>query len=468
MRPLERFAAALVLVAPVAAAQAEPQPYPAAEAQTLELTRETIALRSVQGEDNRTPEVAQAYRRALLAAGWSDDDIEIVPVDDTAYLIATWPGSDPSLGPVVISAHMDVVEARPEDWQRDPFTPVIENGYIYGRGASDTKFEASLAVASLIELRRQGFQPRRSIVVAYSGDEETTMKTSKLIAERLRNAHIVLNVDGASGLADEATGAPLYWTWQGAEKTYLDFRLEVTNPGGHSSAPRPDNAIAQLAQAVGRIAAYRFQPEINDVTRAYFEQVSAIQSNAGLAAAMRAFAADPTDAAAIERLRGDVVMNAVIGTTCVPTMIDGGHAPNALPQRATAVVNCRVFPGHDNAEIQAELERVAATPEVTFTDITGDTSTASPPSPLRPEFIDAFAKGVRAAWGDVPIYPAQSSGASDSMWYRALGVPSYGASASFIKESDEFSHGLDERMPLSNIRPGITYYLTVLEELAAR
>jgi carboxypeptidase PM20D1 len=461
---LTRFAAALVALAP---APALSQTHPAAEAQTLDLAKETIALRSVQGDGNRTAEVAQAFRRALLAGGWAERDIEIVPVDDTAYFVATWPGSDPALGPVVISAHMDVVEARPEDWERDPFTPVVENGYLYGRGASDTKFEASLAVASLIELRRQGFRPRRSIVVAYSGDEETTMKTSKLIAERLRNAHIVLNVDGASGLADEETGAPLYWTWQGAEKTYIDFQLEVTNPGGHSSAPRPDNAIAQLAQALGRIAAHRFAPELNAITKAYFEQVSAIQPDPELAAAMRAFAADPTDARAIETLRGDTIMNAVIGTTCVPTMVQAGHAPNALPQRATAIVNCRVFPGHANAEIQAELERVAATPEVTFTDVTGDTSTASPPSPLRPEFVAAFEKGVRAAWGDVPIYPAQSSGASDSMWYRALGVPSYGASASFIKESDEFSHGLNERVPLNNIRPGITYYLTVLRELAS-
>jgi acetylornithine deacetylase/succinyl-diaminopimelate desuccinylase-like protein len=363
---------------------------------------------------------------------------------------------------------MDVVEAKPEDWERDPFTPVVENGYLYGRGASDTKFEASLAVSSLIELRRQGFRPRRSIVVAYSGDEETTMKTSKLIAERLRNAHIVLNVDGASGLLAEDTGKPLYWTWQGAEKTYIDFQLEVTNPGGHSSAPRPDNAIAQLSQALQRIAAYHFTPELNAITKAYFEQVSAIQPDPELAAAMRAFAADPTDAGAIAVLRGDLIMNGVIGTTCVPTMVSGGHAPNALPQRATAIVNCRVFPGHANSEIQAELERVAATPEVKFADVTGDTSTASPPSPLRPEFVAAFTRAVRAAWGDVPVYPAQSSGASDSMWYRALNVPSYGASASFIKESDEFSHGLNERMPLSNIRPGITYYTTLIKDLASK
>jgi acetylornithine deacetylase/succinyl-diaminopimelate desuccinylase-like protein len=461
---LTGFAAALALLTPAASFA---QTHAAAEAQTLDLAKETIALRSVRGPGNRAGDVAQVFRRALLAGGWADGDIEIVPVDDTAYLIATWPGSDPSLAPVVISAHMDVVEARPEDWERDPFTPVVENGYLFGRGASDTKFEASLAVASLIELRRQGFRPRRAIVVAYSGDEETTMKTSKLIAERLKNAAIVLNVDGASGLLSEETGKPLYWTWQGAEKTYIDFQLEVTNAGGHSSAPRPDNAIAQLSQALQRIAAYHFTPEINDVTRAYFEQVSAIQPDPLLAAAMRAFAADPTNAEAIGVLRDDLVMNGAIGTTCVPTMVSGGHAPNALPQRATAIVNCRVFPGHANTEIQAELERVAATPEVKFTDVTGDTSIASPPSPLRPEFVAAFEKAVKAAWGDVPVYPAQSSGASDSMWYRALGVPSYGASASFIKESDEFSHGLNERVPLSNIRPGIAYYLTVLRDLAS-
>src|SRR5688572_164176 len=177
------------------AAPAQAQPYPEAEAQALALAQETIALRSVEGPGNKTIDVARVYERALREAGWAASDIEIVPVDDTAYLIATWPGSDPSLGPIVLSAHMDVVEARREDWERDPFTPVVENGFLYGRGASDTKFEASLAVASLIELRRQGFRPKRGIVIAYSGDEETTMKTSKIVADRLDNAHIVLNID---------------------------------------------------------------------------------------------------------------------------------------------------------------------------------------------------------------------------------------------------------------------------------
>ena len=462
-----RAALALVLVLHASGA-ARAQPYPQAEAQALALAQESIALRSVQGPDNRTIDVARVYARALREGGWAQSDIEIVPVDDTAYLIATWPGSDPSLGPIVLSAHMDVVEARPEDWERDPFTPVVENGYLYGRGSSDTKFETSLGVASLIELRRQGFRPKRGIVVAYSGDEETTMKTSKLIAERFKHAQLVMNIDASSGTLSEETGRPLYWSWQGAEKTYMDFQLEVTNPGGHSSMPRPDNAIAQLARALERVSAYRFAPEINDITRSYFAKAAEIHPDAKIAAAMRAFAADHTDAEAIEVLRADPAMIGRIGTTCVPTMVSGGHAINALPQRATALVNCRVFPGHSRAEIQAELERAAATPEVRFSDMTGDTATESEASPLRPEFISVFEKGIKAAWGEVPIYPTQSSGASDSMWYRARGVPSYGASSSFIKESDEFAHGLNERIPLLNLRPGVTYYLTVLTDLASR
>ncbi len=462
-----RAAVALVLVlTPLAAARAQPDSQ--AEAQALALAQETIALRSVQGPDNRTIDVARVYARALREAGWAEGDIEIVPVDDTAYLIATWPGSDASLAPIVLSAHMDVVEARREDWERDPFTPVVENGFLYGRGASDTKFEASLAVASLIELKRRGFRPKRDIVIAYSGDEETTMKTSKIIANRLDNAHVVLNIDSASGTLSEETGEPLYWSWQGAEKTYLDFQLEVTNAGGHSAMPRTDNAIAQMSRALERISAYRFAPEQNDISRGYFAKAAAIHPDLRVAAAMRAFAADPLDAEAIEVLRADPAMIGRIGTTCVPTMVSGGHAVNALPQRATAIVNCRVFPGHSSAEIKAELERAAATPEVRITDVTGDTATASPASPLRPEFVAAFEKAIAAAWGEVPVYPTQASGASDSMWFRALGVPSYGASSSFIKESDDFSHGLNERIPLLNVRPGVTYYLSVLTDLASR
>ena len=458
---------ALLASAPLAAkTNSRPAAYPRAEAEILALSQETIALRSVRGEGNKTAEVARAFKAALAKGGWAEADMEIVPVDDTAYFVARWQGSDPALKPILVSGHMDVVEAKPSDWVRDPFTPVVENGYLFGRGASDMKFSGALAVGSLIELRRQGFRPRRTILVAFSGDEETTMKTSKLIAERFPQLDLVLNTDGSGGTFDEKDGRPLYFAWDGAEKTYTDYQLEVTNPGGHSSAPRAVNAIVQLSSALEKIGAYRFKVEQNDITRGYFAKAAAFESNPEIAAAMRAFAANIGDAAAVAKLRASPSQVGKVSTTCVPTMISGGHAPNALPQRATANINCRIFPGHTREEIRAELERVAADPAIKVTDVTGDDTTISPASPMRPDFVAAVEKATQRAWGKVAVIPAQSSGASDSMWFRGKGIPAYGISPVFIKDSDDFAHGLNERVELRNIRPGVTYYLSLFTDLA--
>ena len=458
----------LLLAAALATATTPAAANQPAEAQVLDLSRASIAMRSVRGPGNETRKVAELYAQALREAGWSAGEVEVVPYDDTAYLIATWPGSDPKLGPIVISAHMDVVEADPKDWERDPFTPVVENGLLYGRGASDTKFDAVQAMVAVMQLRKAGFRPRRSIVIAYSGDEETTMLTSKVIAERLKNAHLVLNVDGASGTLDEQSGQPAYWSWQGAEKTYGDFKLEVTNPGGHSSAPRDVNAIAQLSGALARIGAYHFTPELNDITRDYFTKAAAFESDPLLAAAMRAFAADPADKAAIAVLRGNPATVGKIATTCVPTMVEGGHALNALPQRATGFVNCRIFPGHSKASIIAELKEVADEPALTIEEINPEYVVEAPASPYDKTFVDAATKAVRSAFGEVPIIASQSSGASDSMWYRALGVPSYGASGTFTRDSDDYSHGLNERVPIGNIGKSLRYYEVLLTELASK
>ncbi len=436
-----------------------------AEAQTLELSRQSIALRSVQGPGNETPKVAALYRDTLVKAGWAPADIEIVPVDDTAYMIATWKGSDPRLKPLVLSGHMDVVEAKREDWVRDPFVPVVENGYLYGRGALDMKFNAALAVSTLIEMRHQGFKPRRTILIAFSGDEETNMKTGEIIAKRLKNAGLVINVDGGGGMLDETTGKPLAWTWEGAEKNYADFQLEVTNPGGHSSAPRKDNAIVQLSQALVNIGAYHFTPEQSPLTKAFFESAAKITPEPKLAAAMRAFAANPADPAAIATLRALPEYIGRIETTCVPTMVNGGHALNALPQRATANVNCRIFPGHKREDIMAELARVANDPAVKVSDVTQG-STPSPASPMRADFLKATDKAIHQAYPGIAVIPAQSSGASDSMWYRVNGVDSYGAAPVLIKGSEEFAHGLNERVPLSNIAPGVVYFTSLFTDLA--
>ena len=456
--------AGAVAAALIAAGAAQATPHPQAEAQALDLAEKAIALRSVRGPGNQTPRVAELYREALVAGGFAPGDVAVTPVDDTAYLIARWPGSDPTLKPLVISGHMDVVEAKPADWTRDPFTPVVENGYLFGRGATDMKLDGTIAIASLIELRREGFRPRRDIVIEFSGDEETTMKTSAMIADQLADADLVLNIDGGGGTLDEKTGAPSYFSWQGAEKTYADFKLTVTNEGGHSSEPRQDNAIDRLAAALLRVQAHRFKPETNDLTRAWFVAAAAYKP-ADVAAAMRAFAADPTNAAAIATLSADPAMVGKIGTTCVVTMINGGHALNALPQRAEANVNCRIFPGHKPADVMAELAAAVADPAVGFQDVTQG-SVMTNPSPMRPDFVAAVKKALAGVYPGVPVFPAQASGASDSMWFRARGVPSYGASPVFIKDSEDFSHGLNERTPIANIAPAISYYLTLIPELS--
>lgn len=448
----------------LAPAAAQAQGHQAAEAQALELAKESIALRSVRGEGNESDKVASLFKDALVKGGFDAKEIEITPVDDTIYMIARWPGRDPKAKPLVISGHIDVVEAKASDWERDPFTPIVANGYLYGRGATDMKFDAALAIASLIELKRQGYKPRRDIIIQFSGDEETTMKTSQIIAEKLKNAELVLNIDGGGGSLSEETGKAQYFTWQGAEKMYADYELTVTNPGGHSSAPRKLNAINQLSAALVKIGNYQFKPEMNDVSRAYFQQASRYQDKE-TADAMRAFAANPADAKAIAALAANPAMIGKIGTTCVSTMIEGGHALNALPQKATANINCRIFPGHKPEDIMAELARVADDPAIQFKDVTVG-SVASPASPMRPDFVAAVTKAMHKIHPGLPIFPSMSSGASDSMWFRAHNVPSYGASPVFIKDSDDFSHGLNERVPIDNIGPAITYYLSLFTDLS--
>jgi len=447
----------------VSSGHAEPADHERADAQALDLAKRAIALRSVRGPDNQVPQVAALFKTVLVAGGFSDADVTITPVDDTAFLIARWRGQDPKLKPLVISGHMDVVEARPSDWQRDPFTPVIENGLLYGRGSSDMKLDDALAVAALVELKREGYKPRRDIVLAFSGDEETTMKTTRMLARELSNAEMVLNVDGTGGQLDPQ-GKPQYFTWSGAEKTYGDFELTVTSPGGHSSRPYDPNAIDQLSAALVRIGEYKFKPELSELTRAYFTAAARYESPA-IAAAMRAFAADPTDSQAIAVLRANPATVGKIGTTCVVTTVSGGHARNALPQRASANINCRIFPGHSRAQIMEELQRVAADPAVQFKDVS-EGSVATDASPIRPDVVEAITRAIHVGYPGVPVFPTMSAGASDSMWFRNEHIPSYGVSPLFIKDSDRFAHGLNERIPVDGVRPSVAYLLSLFTDLS--
>lgn len=432
--------------------------------QALDLAEKSIALRSVAGDGNQTPQVAALFRDALIKGGFAPADVVITPYKDTAYLIARWPGSDPALKPLVISGHMDVVEAKASDWTHDPFKPQIENGYLLGRGSTDMKLDDTLAIAALLELKKEGYKPRRDIILEFSGDEETTMATGAIIASKLANAELVLNMDGANGTLDERTGKPDYFTWEGAEKTYADFRLIVANPGGHSSEPRAVNAIDELAADLLHIQQHRFKPELNDLSRSYFVNAARWQKPE-IASAMKAFAANPSDEKAIRTLSADPAFIGRIGTTCVVTMIDGGHALNALPQRATANINCRIFPGHPRAAIMEELRQAAHDPGMTIEDATeGSVETAA--SPMRPDVVQAIEHGMRVAYPGVPVFAAMSSGASDSMWFRSHSVPSYGISPIFIKNSDSFMHGLNERTPVSAIAPAMEDLLVLIPDLS--
>ncbi|RYE02812.1 MAG: M20/M25/M40 family metallo-hydrolase [Sphingomonadales bacterium] len=458
-----RHAALFLALALTAAPAAFAQDNKAAEAQALELLKRGIAFRTVAGEGNQTLEYANFLKEHLVAGGFAAADVRIERLEDTAYLIARYRGADGAKKPIYISGHMDVVEAKPADWTRDPFTPVIENGYIWGRGASDMKYDLSTMVATLIQLKREGFRPGRDIYLLASGDEETSMKTTQKLAEEFHDAELLLNIDGGGGEIDESGKAVIFGI-QGAEKTYADFELTFTNAGGHSSAPSRHNAIYSLSRALTKIAEYQFPAEINEITRAGFE-ANLKTADAPMAEATHRFLANKDDAQALAYLRSYPGLIGQTGTTCVATTVQAGHATNALPQRATANINCRIFPGTSPKAVQETLTKVVADPELKIVELDSGT-VASDASPLRPDLMKLITRLIHARFPGVPIVPSMSSGASDSMWFRARGVPSYGVSPIFMKSSDGFAHGLNERTPLSEIAPSIVYYRALLRELA--
>lgn len=460
MKLLLAAAVAAALAAPAVAAP--PKPDPVLHDKALEILKRGIAFPTVAGR-RQTVAYAEYLKSVLLAGGYQPGEVVIEPMGDTAFLIARYPGTDPKKKPIIISGHMDVVEARPEDWQRDPFTPVVEGGYVYGRGADDNKFDVSMVVTVLTKLRSQGWKPGREVILALSGDEETTMTTTAELARRLKGAEMVLNDDGGGGSLDEA-GKPVAYGIQGAEKTYADFSVTFTDPGGHSSRPTPSNAIYRLAKALDRIEAYRFPTMHNEITRAMM--AAAAGSTPGdLGEAMKRFAADPDDKGAVERLSADPNYNPVLRTTCVATMLSGGHAPNALPQRASATVNCRIFPGTPSESVRQTLAEVIGDKSVAVTRL-DDGSIDSPASPLRPDVMAAITKAVHARFPGLPIVPSQAAGATDSMHFRAVGIPSYGVSGMFIKPGEAFAHGLNEKAPVAAIDGDLAHWESILKDLA--
>ncbi len=434
---------------------------PELSAQALEILKRSIGFKTVEGE-GQVPAYAEYLAGVLESGGIAAEDITITPRGETATLVARYHGTDSSAKPILIAAHMDVVAALAEDWERDPFVAVVENGYVFGRGSADNKLGITSMVAALLWLKQEKFKPRRDILLMLSGDEETSQATTALLAQELKNAELLLNSDSGGAQLDDS-GKPVVYAMQAAEKTYMDFQITFTNPGGHSSRPGGKNAIYDLANAISRIAEFRFPARRSELTQAYFRAAGAMTPGE-IGAAMLRFAEDPADQAAYDLLAAKPEYVGQLGTTCVATMAKAGHATNALPQSAMANINCRVFPGESVESVQSTLVRVIDNPEAVVAVV--DKPTPSEASPLRDDVMKALRKAIDLRAPGLPIVPSMSAGATDSLYFRNAGVPSYGVGGTFMDPRDNFAHGLNERVPVATIDGAVLQWRSLLRDLA--
>src|SRR3954451_11378159 len=428
-------AVSFAALASSAIAAAPPKLTQAQHDATHAMFEHVINLPTVIGR-HRVPEEAQYVADQFKAGGFPAEDVHVMPyhtgsattgADDTAALIVRWRAAGkPTAKPILLMGHMDVVEAKPEDWSVDPFKMIEKDGYYYGRGTTDMKDGIVGITQAMIALKQAGFQPKRDIVVLFTGDEETNGIGAKNGASQwldlLGHPEFGLNADGGGG-GFNPDKTPAGYTMQTAEKTFAGYTLTVRNRGGHSSKPRKDNAIYSLAHALDKIEAYRFAPVLNETTRAYF-QGRQKQEKGPLGDAMRRWLANPKDGEAADIIEASESEVGLTRTRCVPTRLFAGHADNALPQLATAMINCRIFPGVDPNAVKAELERIVADPEVKVTR--NDDAVASLASPLRADVTAAFTKAVQALHPGMPVFPEMSTGASDARPFRVAGIPVYG------------------------------------------
>jgi acetylornithine deacetylase/succinyl-diaminopimelate desuccinylase-like protein len=410
---------------------------------------------------------AEAMGARLKAAGFPEADVKVLaPAEHPKFgaLVATLRGKDPKAGAILLLAHIDVVEAKREDWVRDPFKLVEEDGYFYARGASDDKAMAAIFTDSLVRYKKEGFQPKRDIKLALTcGEEGGPFNSVPWLLEKYpetMKADFALN-EGDDSQLDEK-GQPRLLGIQVGEKVYMDYNLEVTNAGGHSSRPIKDNAIYHLANGLARLGAYDFPIALNDATKGYYEQNAKIEPDPEVAGAMRAMVKDPNDAAAAAILARDPGRNSMMRTTCVATMVDAGHAPNALPQRAKANVNCRILPGNDPKVIRDQLEKVVADPAIKIT-LAADPDPVSPPPPLTPKIMAPATKVATKIWPGVPFIPAMLTGATDGRFTNAAGVPTYGLSGLMAGADGDHIHGLDERIQVKALMNGRQFLYEVVK-----
>lgn len=454
---------ALAALALLLAASASAQPRNPDEQLAFEIYKELVEINTVTNTGD-TSRAADAMAARLLAAGFPAEDVHVFkPAPKKGNLVARLRGTG-AKRPMVLMAHIDVVDAKREDWTTDPFTLVEKDGYYYARGTSDDKFMAAAWVANLVRYRKEGYKPDRDLILVLETDEEigdgNGLGISWLIKNQrpLIDAEFALNEGAGVGLDK---GKPLRVDVQTAEKMYMDFTLEVRDPGGHSSRPGPTNAIYKLSTALLKIGGYEFPMALNDTTRIWFQRASEFEAPQ-VRADMRAVASTQ-DAEAAKRLSREPRFNSQLRTTCVATMLQGGHAPNALPQLAKANVNCRIMPGHSVDGVQETLQRLAGT-EVKVAPAYAANPTE--PSPIDPELFGAIEKLAGEYWPGAPVIPFMVEGATDGAYLRKAGIRTYGHSGLADEVTENRAHGRDERVIVTSFYSGVEYLYRLVKMLA--
>jgi acetylornithine deacetylase/succinyl-diaminopimelate desuccinylase-like protein len=426
-----------------------------------------------------TTVAADAMRKRLLDAGFPADDVVVLgPNERKGNMVARYRGRIGSgLKPVLLIGHIDVVEARRSDWTTDPFQLVEKDGYFYGRGTQDMKDSDAAMVESFIRMKREGVVPDRDIILALTADEEGgksngvdwLLKNHRDLVE----AAFALNPDAGGPELDKGKATSM--ELEATEKLYADFRVTATNPGGHSSLPRPDNAIYEVADALARLEKSPFPLETNEVTRVYFAQVAGTKSGQ-VAEDLKAVSGATPDAGAAARLSKDPEYNSLLHTTCAATMLSAGHAPNALPGSAVANVNCRILPGHSQEEVRQDLIRIFANPKLRVEYVsdagevfaTGSDRKSMAPPPLNPLVLATLKATVEKLWPGIPVIPEMETGASDSIYTMNAGIPSYGFSGMGVDRDDVRAHGRDERIRVVDFYTGVEFEYLYLKALTAK
>src|SRR5216684_376807 len=439
-----------------------------------DIFKQLIEINTTDSVGNVTT-AAEAMAMRLRDGGFAESDIRVAgPKERKKNLVVRLHGTG-KRKPILFIGHLDVVEARREDWTTDPFEFIEKGGYFYGRGTEDMKEGDAILVTNFIRLKKEEYVPDRDVILALTADEEggTSNGVAWLLKEHRDwiDAEYCINLDG--GEFEKDKDKRLLAGIQASEKVYVDFQFESLNAGGHSSVPSPDNAIYHLAGALARLQSLSFPVKINEITRSYFGRTAAMEGGQ-VAADMKAVAKQPPDPTAVQRLSTMPYYNSLLHTTCVATMLSGGHAPNALPQTARANVNCRIFPGEDPEEVHRTLERVANDPKVKITIVPQLTPEGKvvpivpvPPSPLLPEVAQALERVLRAVWPGVPLVATMSTGATDGKYTRIAGIPTYGISCMFFDKNDNREHGKDERVGVQDFYDGVDFNYRLMKELSS-